>query len=126
MVERRTRALAELAIAVVTLLYSLFLRKYLREAAEEESGPQPLSSGGLAAGALSQGIYLWAYDRDVGHVRTNRRRGLLVGACRLLVRRRVLPRTESFRVSVRLGEMVGTVVYRLWYGLLRPLPGRDT
>ncbi len=68
---------------------------------------------------------LWLRDCDVAGIGTNRRRGLLFGICTRGFRRRFLPQTETFRTNFDIGGTAGMVIYRFWYGVLRPLPGGD-
>ncbi|ADE04343.1 MULTISPECIES: hypothetical protein [Haloferax] len=125
MVSRRTKAVAQLGIAVLTALWMVSMRRLLRSSDDESHEPTPLSPGGLAVGGAWGVGQVWAYDRDCWKVRSNRRRGLVVSLVGLAVERRLLPRTESFTYSLGFGRVLGVVVYRAWYGLLRPLPGGD-
>jgi hypothetical protein len=127
MVKRRTRALFEFGIAVVTLLVQIRLWRSLLN--DEESGVKDeqtsISASGLVLGVLYRSLGLWLRDRDVGGVRTNRRRGLLFSLFTSVARRRFLPRTKVFKSNFGVGQTLGMVVYRLWYGVLRPLPGTN-
>lgn len=125
MVSRRTKAVAQLGIAVLTALWMVSMRRLLRSSDDESHEPTPLSPGGLAVGGAWGVGQVWAYDRDCWKVRSNRRRGLVVSLVGLAVELRLLPRTESFTYSLGFGRVLGVVVYRAWYGLLRPLPGGD-
>lgn len=127
MVSRRTRARLELVVSVVTLGVEIWRRRFLRRHGED-GDLTPLSPSGVAAGALSRVVHLSLYDRDVWRIRTSRRRGFLFGLgafalARALRRRRSDP--EAFDHGRLVETGVGTVCYRLWYGLLRPLPGSD-
>ncbi|EMA01293.1 hypothetical protein [Haloferax denitrificans] len=125
MVSRRTKAVAQLGIAVLTTVWMVSMRRLLRSSDDESHEPTPLSPSGVAVG-WAWGIgQVWAYDRDSWGVRTSRRRGMAVSLVGIGVQRRLLPRTESFQYSFGLGRVLGVVVYRTWYGLLRPLPGDD-
>lgn len=124
MVQRRTRALVELVGSGLTLLVSIRLREYI----ETQDEPIPVSLSGVTVGMLSQGSRLWLWDNDVAGVRTNRGRRLLHqlawSGWQLVVRRSVLD-SRVAGYDFHLGRLIGTMVYRLWYGLLRPLPGSD-
>ncbi len=125
MVQRRTRALVELVMAAIGLFVQLYLWKSLWDDVEEWDEPVHASVSGLIAGALYGSGYLWVHDRDVGNIRTNRRRGLLISVCSQRVRRRIFPRTKEFRSNFGVGTLIGTIGYRLWYGLFHPLPNGD-
>jgi hypothetical protein len=125
MVRRRTVALGELAVAALSLVVQVYLWNSLLNDEEEWDDPTHVSWRGLAAGVLYAGAYRWVRDRDVGGVRTDRRRGLLLSLCSLALRRRLLPRTREFRNNFGIGRTAGTLGYRLWYGLVRPLPETD-
>jgi hypothetical protein len=122
MFRRRTRALFELGMSVV----ALFAVAHLRRQMSDE--PIPLSPGELATGALTGAILCYVHDCDVGNVRTSRRRRVLVSFVRIGLRRvvqRLFPDSDTFRQNFGFGELLGTTGYRLWYGLLHPLPGDD-
>ncbi|ELZ97689.1 hypothetical protein [Haloferax sulfurifontis] len=125
MVSRRTKAVAEFGIALLTALWMVSMRRLLRSSDDGSHEPTPLSPSGVAVGGAWGIGQVWAYDRDSWGVRTNRRRGMAVTLVGIGVQRRLLPRTESFRYSFGFGRVLGVVVYRTWYGLLRPLPGDD-
>ncbi|ELZ77788.1 hypothetical protein C454_14890 [Haloferax gibbonsii ATCC 33959] len=125
MVSRRTKAVAEFGLALLTALWMVSMRRLLRSSDDESYEPTPLSPGGLAVGGAWGAGQVWAYDRDSWKVRTRRRRALVVSFLGIAVERRLLPRTESFRYSLGLGRVLGVLGYRAWYGLLRPLPGDE-
>lgn len=123
--KRRTAARLELLLSVATLGYTAWLRRFLRRHGEEV---EPLSSLGLAAGAVTGAVNRALYDRDVGRIRTSRRRGLLFGLCEVgwqLLLRRLSSDPDAFGRGYRLGRGVGTVLYRIPFGLLHELPGDD-
>ena len=126
MVRRRTRALVELLIAAVGLVVELLLWQRLLENVEEWDDPVHASLPVLAAGALYGGAQLWIRDRDVWGVRTNSYHGIVVAVCRWSIKRRSVPDTREVSANFGIGKMIGMVGYRLWYGLLRPLPGSGT
>ncbi|ELZ31124.1 hypothetical protein C474_09824 [Halogeometricum pallidum JCM 14848] len=119
------RARLGLLLGVATLGYAVWLRRFLRRHGEDVESLSPL---GLAAGAVTAAIHRALYDRDAGRIRTSRRRGLLFGLCRIgwhLLLRRASPDPDAFRHHYGLGKAVGTVLYRVRFGLLRELPGDD-
>ncbi len=123
MVKRRTRAIFEFGIGVIGLLAQVRIWRALSDDADEEGNQ--VSMSGLAVGLLSGVLSIWARDRDVGGIRTSRRRSMLFSAGQLGLRRKFLPQTTAFRRYFGLGQTAGVVTYRLWYGVLRPLPGSD-
>ncbi|EMA38558.1 hypothetical protein [Halococcus hamelinensis] len=131
MVRRRVKAIFELVLGVFVLRFVLRTRKFVAEHADEidEDGPAPLSPKGVAIGAAMSLVTTWLSDRDVLEVRTNRRRRILFELVRggqSRVFSRFASTSESFEVSYGLGSVCGLVVYRLWYGLLNPLPGPES
>lgn len=129
MVSRRTYARLQLAVAVFVLWLTFRIRRMFRDNEDrwrddDSIDPPPaLSASEMALGAAEQVAYQWVHDRDIWGVRSSRRRRYLFSAVRLLVGRRLLSRDEADRYSRGMGGMVGTIAYRVWYGLLRPLPG---
>jgi hypothetical protein len=131
MVRRRIKAIFELVLGMFVLRFVLRTRKSLAEHADEidEDGPAPLSPKGVAIGAAMSLVTTWLSDRDVLEVRTNRRRRILFELVRggqSGVFARFASSPKSFEVSYGLGSLCGLVVYRLWYGLLHPLPGPES
>ena len=131
MVRRRIKAIFEFALGVFVLRFVLRTRKSLAEYADEvdEDGPVPLSPSGIAIGAVMSLVTTWLSDLDVLAVRTNRRRRILFELVRSGqggVFARFTSTPESFEVSYGLGSVCGLVVYRLWFGLLHPLPGPES
>jgi hypothetical protein len=125
MVQRRTGALAQLGIAVIGSFVQICLWRQLLDDGEEWDEPTHPSAYGLAAGALYRSADRWIHDRDVGEVRTNPYRGVLFGIRETRSERQLVPQDEEFQDNFGIGKTVGMVGYRLWYGLLRPLPGPD-
>ena len=74
---------------------------------------------------MSQTAYCWGYDRNLGAIRTNYwRRGLftiVVSGLGLSV----VPRSEAVWRNLSIGGSIGRLGYRLWYGVLHPLPAPD-
>jgi hypothetical protein len=71
--QRRTRARLELLLGAATVGYTLWLRRFLCRQGEDVA---PLSPSGFAAGAVTAAVHRALFDRDVGRIRTSRRRGL--------------------------------------------------
>lgn len=77
-------------------------------------------------GAIGQIAQYWLKDNDYHQIRSNRRREFVASFCfivweRVLRRRTSNPRAVRYNFGV--GRTAGAVLYRLWYGLLHPLPG---
>lgn len=125
MLSRRTRALIEFGVSVLGLYIQIRLWKRLLDDIDDWDEPTRPSVSGLAAGALWEVGWLWLRDHDVGSIRTNPYRGILVGICRQAVNRRLFPQTKAFKNNVGIGKTAGRAGYRLWYGVIRPLPGTD-
>ena len=130
MVQRRTRALAELAIDILLLPVLIRLWRFQFDHADEidEAEPYPVSPTALSVGAVSGIAERWLYDHNVWNIRTNRWRRILFNV-RWPVRNHLIRRYASepgmFRHNYSIGTVIGTIGYRLWYGLLHPLPGED-
>lgn len=123
--KRRTRARLELLVGLATLGYVTWLRRFLRRHGERVDS---LSPSGVVAGAATAAVDRYLYDRDFGRIRTRRRRGLLFGLCLVgwqLLLRRASSDADAFGRGYGLGRGVGTVLYRVRFGLLRGLPGGD-
>lgn len=121
---RRTIALLELGGS--GLLLSLLVRFRKRIGREDE--PIPIRPSAVALGAIWGVTYLWGYDRDVAGIRTNRKRRILVqlgSEAALRIARRSLSESLATSYNHLLGTLAGSIAYRLWYGLLRPLPGTE-
>ena len=130
MVRRRIKAVFEFGLSVFALWVVLFLRKATADLPEDEriEPNQPLSPIALIFGAGTSALSVLLSDYDVCGLRTSRRRRLLFGFLwsgkdRVLARFASNP--DAFRESLAIGETAGLVVYRLWYGILHPLPGPD-
>ncbi|MFC6824225.1 hypothetical protein [Halopelagius fulvigenes] len=122
MVSRR-RAVAEFLISVAALVTQTYSRNVLNRH-EEYDDPPSLSAKGVLAGTLYQLVYHSASDRDWGRIRSKRYRRLAYGLCWAAVRRRLFP-SDEFRHGFDTGGLVGTILYRLWYGVLHPVSGSE-
>lgn len=130
MVQRRTRALAELVLSTLLLFGLVRLRKFKFDYADEVDGtaPHPVSPRALTTGAVSGAIEGWLSDRDVCGIRTNWRRRLLFSLRTRLqttLIQRYVSDPDVFEYDHAIGAAIGRIVYRLWYGLLHPLPGQS-
>jgi hypothetical protein len=128
MVSRRTRARISFVGSVAGLILTVFV---LRRFSGEGRNSFSVYPGWLALGSVSRVAYCRAYDRDLGGIRTSRWRRVSVAAVRFLLGLgfalaiRESSESSSIRQNVSLGEKVGRTGYRLWYGVLRPLPDTD-
>lgn len=130
MVQRRTRALAELVTKTILLLFGICLWKLQFDHADEmdEIDPPSVSPTALTTGATSSAARHWLSDNDVFHIRTNRRRRALLffyGIVQNRLVERYVSDYRSFQFNYSIGTVIGSIVYRLWYGLLHPLPGDE-
>ncbi len=128
MISRRTWA----RVVFVSNVLVLPLRVYQWRRSNDEDGQSvSLVPRWLVAGFAYRVGYYWAHDRDIGDIRTNLRHRALSSLFRLLLGvgltlgLRTSSRSESLWYSLSTGESAGQIVYRLWYGVLRPLPGTD-
>ncbi|MCU4972797.1 hypothetical protein OB955_08595 [Halobacteria archaeon AArc-m2/3/4] len=115
----RRRAVIEFFAAILALLLMVYGRTSLRRR-EEYDDPPAISAAGVAAGTLYQLAFHAARDRDCGQIRTNRYRVVAYGLSAGLVRRWLF--SNDFHHSFNAGELGGTILYRLWYGVLHPVP----
>jgi hypothetical protein len=119
MIDRRTRT----RIVFLGQMYSLVSQVRQWRALRENGESIPLAPRWLVVGAVYRIGYNWAYDCDLGAIRTKRwRRGLLVTAIFTLA----LLGTRRSSVAIRsasMGATTGRLGYRFWYGVLHPLPG---
>ncbi|MFC5969893.1 hypothetical protein ACFPYI_00980 [Halomarina salina] len=117
---RRRQALLEFAGAVLALAATERFRRWL----PEDERP-PRSPRWLAIGAITGIGYCWLNDTDRGGIRTNRRRGIAVSLLFAAVRFGLFRDRPDARSEFSTGRSVGTVLYRLRYGVLGALPGSD-
>lgn len=127
MIRRRIKAVVEFGMGVFLCWFVLRVRKFRYDHADEVDGdePEPLSPRWVATGAVTSAINMWLRDRDAYEIRTNRRRRFLFSALRFglgRMGRRFASNSEEVTESNSLGVAIGLVAYRLWYGILRPLP----
>ena len=129
MVQRRTRALVELVMCALLLPITVCAWKFQFDHADEvDAEPHAVSPAALITGAIGGVTGHWLSDHDVFHIRTSRRRRALFSFHRI-VRSRLVKRYASepsaFRYNYTVGELIGIIGYRIWYGLLHSLPGED-
>jgi len=120
---RRRRAVVEFLTSVLGLALQTLVRRYLGRR-DDYDGPPSVSGAGVAVGALQQLGFLWAYDRDVARIRTDKWRLLAYGLCSGLAQRWLLE-DEAFRHGFHTGRPLATILYRFWYGVVRPVPGGE-
>ena len=133
MLSRRSKAVVEFGFGVFLSWFVLWFRHFRYKSSEKAPANrlEPLSALGMISGAATSVASIWLSDHDVWKVRTNRGHRFLFSLIRFGLRRYVGQYTSDsidYKESHNLGTALGIVVYRLWYGLLRPLPesrGRD-
>jgi hypothetical protein len=77
MVQRRTRALAELVTSALLLTVLVRIWKFQFNNAGKQREPHPVLPTALATGAVSRAAGHWASDTDIADIRTNWRRRTL-------------------------------------------------
>jgi len=97
--------------------------RWRRAAGDDES--LSLVPQWFVAGVGYQAAYYWAYDHDFGAIRTSRWRRTLFSGVQSALVSKVIPRSEGKYHSFSIGVGIGSIGYRLWYGVFRPLPGSD-
>lgn len=122
MISRR-RAVAEVLLSAVALVLHGHSRKIVKQR-DDYDDPPAISAEGFVTGILYQLAFHSGYDRDVGQIRTNKYRGLAYGIFSVAIQRWLFP-DQEFRYSFNSGGLVGTILYRLWYGVLHPVPSTD-
>jgi len=118
MLSRRTRARLGFLGGLYRVARLLARGRGDRGAAQRRFAPRY-----VALGVAFQVLREWTHDRDLGKIRTSNVRRISLSATLLaLVLTAMRSMTETERESLTLGGAVGTVLYRLRYGVLRPLP----
>ena len=128
MVQRRIHALAELVISALLLLILVRIWKFQFDNADERREPHPVLPTALATGALSRAAGHWASDNDIAAIRTNwRRRTLFTVRWKIqnILIQRYASDPDASQYNHSIGTLIGTIGYRVWYGLLHPLPGEE-
>ena len=123
MFSRRTKArLAFLSNVLLLPIMYRFIR-WRRAVGDDES--LSLIPHWFVAGVGYQTAYYWAYDHDFGAIRTSRWRRAVFSGVQSTFMSKLFSQSEGSRLSFSIGGNVGAIGYRLWYGVLRPLPGPD-
>ncbi|KTG09094.1 hypothetical protein AUR64_14955 [Haloprofundus marisrubri] len=121
MVRRRIGALLQLVFSVLLLLFE----RWVREEAAKRGEPVSSSPKTIASSTLYHLGYLWLRDRDVGGIRTNRLRAFGFQLAQSRLSNRLFLQSDDGEHDYLLGFALATIGYRLWYGVLRPLPGSE-
>jgi len=117
---RRTRARVSFLGAIVSLVQQAYQRS-----TKTDDEPIPLASRWVLVGTVYQLAYCWAFDHDVGALRTNLwRRALFVVVTTPIVFL-WFSRSPAVVQNISMGGGFARIGYRLWYGVLHPLPGTD-
>ncbi|OVE84533.1 hypothetical protein [Natronolimnobius baerhuensis] len=114
-----------IALDVVVGLTALLAAQQLRHL--EEASPDPegitLRPRWALVGALSSSGWGYASDVDFCGLRRSRlRRGVATVIWSALLYR-LQPNDSSTTYSVAVGNGLGTLAYRFWFGVVRPRPG---
>jgi hypothetical protein len=128
MVQRRTRALTELVISALLLTVLVRIWKSQFNNAGKQREPHPVLPTALATGALNRAAGHWASDNDIAGIRTNwRRRTLFTVRWKIqnILIQRYASDPDMFQYNYNIGTLIGTIGYRVWYGLLHPLSGKE-
>lgn len=117
MLSRRTLAVLQVVASAISIPVLVAVAR--RQSDLDPWRPPPLPVG---AGFVSAVLYHAAYDHDVGGIRRSRsRRGVFVALVNV-VKNRLRPQSFDGQFGFALGECLGTVVYRLRYGVLGAFP----
>lgn len=123
MFDRRTNA--RIGFVTTLLVFPFRLYRWLRARDEDASASDATVPRELLVGFAMHVAYSWAYDRDVWQLRSKRWRRGLLAALTVVLFWQVGTRTDSDFEAFSVGTGLATLVYRFWYGVLRPLPGPD-
>jgi hypothetical protein len=116
-ISRRTLALLQVVANVISIPVLVAVAR--RQSEIDPWYPPPLPVG---AGFVFTVLYHAAYDHDVGGVRRSRlRRGLFVVLANV-VQHPFRPQSVDDRYGYALGQWLGTIAYRLRYGVLGAFP----
>lgn len=107
------------------LSFLVFVRRVQRAATEMDdnaSEPDPFSVRRAVLGALSAIGITYIDDRDIAGVRSRfgRRIGFSFGWTAL--QQRLGSNDPAGSWSFALGHVVGRIAYRIWFGIVRPIP----
>ena len=121
MISRRTKAQIRFLSGVCRVIH-----RGDRILAEERDESSRLDIPYFGLSFTSQVVRGRAHDRDYEKIRTNRWRRFSISVVpSALVLKLTNSITETEHESFALGSAVGTVLYRLWYGVLSPLPSAN-
>lgn len=121
--KRETRIIAtDLVGGLTTITTEYWLLQYRKEQSElfDDDFETAFSATDLLFGCLSAICFAYLDDRDVAGVRRNcrRRLGFMLGWTALNLR--LGPTSPSW--SLGIGSALGTIYYRIWFGIIRPIP----
>lgn len=117
--------LGEFLGGLASLLGLVFVRRVQQAATEVDDDtqePNPLSVRRAVLGTLSAIGITYMDDRDIAGVRSRfgRRIGFTLGQAAL--RRRFGSTDPAGSVSFAFGYVLGGIAYRIWFGVVRPIP----
>lgn len=117
--QRETKIIAfDIGMSLFGLIgsaYNLWLQRQHAEA----PNLSPFSVRQAVSGALWAVLFTYADDHDVGGVRQSRKRLLLFMLGWNLLIQKIDPEIDW---SFSLGSAFGSLAYRFWFGIVRPIP----
>lgn len=121
MISRRRKA----RISFLSALYRT-IQKGAQILGNQEDEPSHLDIRYFVFGFTYQIVHGWTRDRNYWKIRTSywRRFATFVALVAVFLKL-MISITDSERESLVLGSSIGTVLYRLWYGVLYPLPSTN-
>ncbi|MFC6904280.1 hypothetical protein [Halalkalicoccus tibetensis] len=108
----------EVGMALFGLIAVLSGRRLQRQY-DEIPGPEAFSLRQTISGAISAVVLSYTDDHDIGGIRRSRTRQLLFAIGWNLLVRKLDP---EFEWSFGFGSVLGTLLYRVWFGIVRPIP----
>jgi len=115
---RRTRARISFLGATASLVQQAYQRSN-----RTDDEPIPLAPRWLLVGAVYQLAYCWVFDHDVGTLRTSLWRRALFIVVTVAIVFLWFGRSPTVLQNISMGGSLARIGYRLWYGVLYPLPG---
>ncbi|NGM69646.1 hypothetical protein G6M89_11620 [Natronolimnobius sp. AArcel1] len=120
--ERPWKRIALDAVAGLTAVVAAQQLRHVTEASPNPEGVE-LRPRWALVGALSSIGWGYASDADIGGLRRSRLRRGVVAVSWGALSYRLQPSDSSTTYSVALGNGIGTLAYRFWFGVVRPRPG---
>ncbi|WP_122089989.1 hypothetical protein [Halalkalicoccus subterraneus] len=115
----------DLLSGLIGLSGAVFVRRVQRAAAEvDDDAPEPnsFSVRGAVFGTLSAVGIQYIDDRNVGGIRSTLRRRLGFTLGWTVLQQRFHSNDPADSWSFVLGNSLGRITYRIWFGVVRPIP----